>query len=190
MAEAIPQMNGLAGATKQTQDTKGKIVEFMWTLKKKGYRESTILTGAKQLSILARRGADLVDTESVKTVIATQTWMLSRKSRAVAIYTLFLKTQGKTWDPPIYKPVPQIPFIPTEQEVDALIAGSGKKLAAYLQLLKETGIRSGEADLLKWTDMDFERRVITVTPEKNSYPRILPVTSKCAAMLGSSKESR
>lgn len=34
----------------------------------------------------------------------------------------------------------KIPFIPMEQEIDALIAGSNKKLAAFLQLLKETAI--------------------------------------------------
>jgi len=30
-----------------------------------------------------------------------------------------------------------IPFIPKEEEIDALIAGSGKKLTTYLQLLKK-----------------------------------------------------
>jgi integrase len=125
----------------------------------------------------------------VKTVIAVQTWNLSGKSRAVAIYTLFLKTQGKTWDPPIYKPVTQIPFIPIEAELDGLIAGAGKKLSAYLQLLKETGMRSGEADQLKWTDLDFERNTVKITPEKNSYPRILPLSSKCVAMLKTLKKT-
>jgi len=184
----IPQVSGLAGATKQTQDAKGAIVEFMWTLKKKGYKESTIETATKLLSLMAKRGADLADPESVKMTIALQPWNLSGKSRAVVVYTLFLKTQGQKWEPPIYKPVPQIPFIPTEAELDALIAGAGRKLSAYLQLLKETGMRSGEADLLKWTDLDFERNTVKITPEKNSYPRILPLSSKCVAMLKSLKK--
>jgi integrase len=182
-------MNGLAGATKQTQDAKGKILEFMWWLKKKGYREATILTDSQQLSILAKRSANLSDPDSVRAVIANQPWTSSRKSRAVAVYTLFLKMQDQTWEPPIYKPVPQIPFIPIEKEVDDLIAGSGRKLSAYLQLLKETGMRSGEEAQLKWTDLDFERNVVKITPEKNSYPRILPLSSKCVMMLKNLKRS-
>jgi len=39
----------------------------------------------------------------------------------------------------------KIPFIPTETEIDHLIAGCGRKTATLLQLLKETGIRIGEA---------------------------------------------
>ncbi|MEM3694306.1 MAG: hypothetical protein QXI39_09845 [Candidatus Bathyarchaeia archaeon] len=43
-----------------------------------------------------------------------------------------------------------IPFVPTEQEVDALIAASGWKLAPLLQLLKESGLRLNEALNLPW----------------------------------------
>jgi integrase len=47
----------------------------------------------------------------------------------------------------------KLPFIPKEEEeLDSLIAGSQKKLSTFLQLLKETGMRSGEATRLKWTD--------------------------------------
>jgi hypothetical protein len=34
--------------------------------------------------------------------------------------------------------------MPTEQEIDILIAGCGRKTATYLQLLKDTGARCGE----------------------------------------------
>jgi integrase len=96
---------------------------------------------------------------------------------------------GKTWEPPIYKPIPKIPFIPIEKEIDDLIAGSGKKLSAYLQLLKETGVCSGEADQLRWTVVDIERSILNITPEKNSYPRILPLSSKCVVMLKNLKRT-
>jgi hypothetical protein len=35
----------------------------------------------------------------------------------------------------------KFPFIPKEEEIDALIAGSGKKTSTFLQLLKETAMR-------------------------------------------------
>ena len=55
--------------------------------------------------------------------------------------------------------------------------------ATFLQLLKETGIRSGEAWKLKWTDFDFENRNVRVTPEKGGDPRSLEISNKCIAML-------
>jgi integrase len=183
LAEVARQEQAQREGTLETADAKGKIIEFVWWMQKQGYREATIFTNSKQLSTLTKRGANLLDPESIKTVIANQSWVSSQKHKAVAIYTLFLKRLGRTWEPPIYKPIPRIPFIPTEKEIDDLIAGTGKKLSAYLQLLKETGMRSGEADQLNWIDLDFERNVVKITPEKNSYPRILPLSLKCIAML-------
>jgi integrase len=75
-------------------------------------------------------------------------------------------------------------FIPAEQEINALIAGAGKKLAAFLQLLKETAMRAGEAVRPEWTDIDFERRIITLNkPEKRSNPRMWRVSNELMAML-------
>jgi integrase len=101
------------------------------------------------------------------------------------------KFNGIQWERPKCNVTQKFPFIPTEQEVDALIASSGKKLAAFLRVLKETAMRSGEAKRLKWIDVDFDRRVITLNdPEKNSNPRMWRVSSELIAMLRNlSKES-
>jgi integrase len=64
-----------------------------------------------------------------------------------------------------------------------LIASVGKKTAAYLQLLKETGARAGEISKLTWMDIDFEKRTIRIKPEKGSLPRILPLSTKAIEML-------
>ena len=78
----------------------------------------------------------------------------------------------------------KFPFIPKEEEIDALIAGSGKKTSTFLQLLKETAMRSGEAKRLHWIDIDFERTLVTLNdPEKRSNPRMWRVTPKLLAML-------
>ena len=85
---------------------------------------------------------------------------------------------------PICKVSRKLPFIPTEEEIDALIAGCGKKTSTFLQLLKETGMRAGEANRLEWIDIDESNRTITLNnPEKNSNPRIFKVTSKLIDML-------
>jgi integrase len=44
-------------------------------------------------------------------------------------------------------------------------------------------MRIGETSKLLWTDIDYERRSIRVTPEKGSNPRILPMSTKLEAML-------
>ena len=152
-------------------------------MKKNGYADSTIESRVKILQVLARRGADLYDPESVKDVIARQNWSLGRKENAVIAYSTLLKMTGGSWDPPRYKRVEKLPWIPLETEVDQLIAGCSRRVGTFLQLLKETGMRSGEAWMLKWIDVDFERDTVTVTPEKGSNPRIFKVSGKLIAML-------
>lgn len=91
---------------------------------------------------------------------------------------------GQTWRPPRYRHERTFPFIPTEKEVDNLIASCGNKTATFLQLLKETGMRAGEAWQLEWIDVDLERRLINLKhPEKGSNPRIFNVSSKLIDML-------
>jgi integrase len=107
------------------------------------------------------------------------------KEIAVETYSLFLKMQGLTWSPPKYKAVKKLPFIPTEDELNSLIAGCNRKTSVFLQLLKETGMRCGEAFMLKWTDFNFENRTVDVTSEKGSEPRQLKLSTQLIAMLNS-----
>jgi integrase len=142
--------SGLAGATVQTANCRGKIVEHAFWMRKEGYAESTISRRIRLLTTLMKRGAILLDPEAVKESIAAQrTWNPKTKELAVEAYTCFLKMLGGTWKPPRYKTTRTLPFIPTEQELNQLIAGSNRKTATFLQLLKETGMRCGEAWMLK-----------------------------------------
>ena len=70
-------------------------------------------------------------------------------------------------------------------EIDELIAGKPTTVATFLQLLKETAMRSGEAKKLKWIDVNFERRRITLNAsEKCSLSRIFNnLTGKLLGML-------
>jgi len=174
-----------AGATETSQvDVKGKIVEFAWWMKKEGYADATIKMNASILRILHRRGADLYDPESVKEVIAKQSWSQNRRKNVINAYDLFAKFIGLKWQKPKCRPERKIPFIPTEQELDALIAASGKKLAALLQLLKETGMSVGEARRLRWIDVNFQRRIVIMNaPEKHGNPRIYNVSETLINML-------
>jgi len=174
-----------AGATELSQaDVEGKLAEFAWWMKKQGYADETIRGRVKLLKVLVKRGANLHDPESVKGVIARQSWSERRKELAVDAYTSFLKMVGGAWKPPRYRKVKTLPFIPTERELDLLIAACNKKTSTFLQLLKETGMRCGEAWRLRWEDVDVERRAICVTPEKGSEARVLKISEELAEMLG------
>ncbi|MEM3759577.1 MAG: tyrosine-type recombinase/integrase [Candidatus Bathyarchaeia archaeon] len=186
-----PSKSGLAGATEQTADIKGKIIEFAWWMKKQGYADATITGRTQIIKRLVKLGANLYDPETVKEIIAQQKhWTEGRKFNAIVAYTTFLQMHGLTWQPPKYRRIRKLPFIPLETEIDQLIAATSKKISAFLQLLKETGIRSGEAWQLRWMDLDLTTNTIRITPEKGSEPRIFKISSKLAAMLNSlSKKS-
>ena len=175
-----------AGATTRLNqaDLKGKIVDFAFWMKKNGYAENTITRRARILNTLIKRGANLYDSESVKTIIAGQeSWNNKTKEIAVETYSCYLKMTGGTWNPPRFMKVEKLPFLPTQEETLSLIAGSNRKVSAFLQLLFETGARCGEAWHLTWTDFDFERSRVTITPEKGGKPRTLRISQKLIAML-------
>ncbi|MDI6848033.1 MAG: hypothetical protein QMD23_07935, partial [Candidatus Bathyarchaeia archaeon] len=134
--------------TLQTADIKGKIVEFLWQLKKNGVKGITLKSYSSILKKLANK-TDLTP-ENVKEYLAkTNEWSDSTKSLCVIIYGSFLKYIGLSWQPPQYKAAEELPLIPTEADIDQLISGSGKKLSTFLQFLKETGVRCGEASRVK-----------------------------------------
>ncbi len=164
------------------QDSKGKIVEYSFWMLKQGYSEHTIHGRTHLMKRLAKLG-DIFNPENMKETIAKQSWSQGRKQNAVDAYTGFLQMQGLTWDPPTFNRIRKLPFIPTENEVDQLIGGCNKRMATFLQLLKETGARCGEACKLRWTDLDTENPSVRVTPEKGSNPRILKISPKLTSML-------
>lgn len=170
-------------AGKSQQDVKGKILEHLWELRKQGYKPSTIQLRSYMLKSLEKH-ADLTDPESVKEAIATIGKSDGHKVQLVAAYDTFLSTQGLTWTPPRYRQTQKLPFIPLESELDCLIAAMGRKGAMFLQILKETAARKGEAFSLRWRDVDTERQTVTVNnPEKHSNSRTVKVSGKLIAML-------
>ena len=183
LTEVTRQEQASREGTTQAEDVKGKTVEYSFWLLKQGYSKYTIQGRTKLLKRLLKLGADLYDSESIKEVIATQNWSIGRKANAIEAYSSFLQMHGTKWTPPIYKRIRKLPFIPTETEIDQLIAGCNKRMATFLQLLKETGIRCGEACQLLWTDIDSVNGSIRVTPEKGSNARNLKISNKLTSML-------
>jgi len=174
-----------AGATEQqTAQQKGKVIEYLWHLQKMGRKPYTILARRKALLRLIKHGANLLEPENVKEVIAKENVSVNTKAHYVSCYDGFAKWLGVHWDQPNYKVERKLPFIPTEQELDQVIAGCKKKLAAFLQILKETMARAGEVWQLKWTDLNGN--ILTInSPEKGSFPRQFRISDKLVSMLNS-----
>jgi len=81
-----------AGATIQdTATLKGKLVEYLWYLKKQGYRKSTIESRVQRIKRLIRLGADLFDPESVKKIISNDEWTDNYKANLVQAYNSFIE---------------------------------------------------------------------------------------------------
>lgn len=170
-----------ATTTKSTKaDIKGKIIEFAWKLKNEGYREATIKAYTCALVTLTNKGANILNPESVKEIIAKQKqWTETSKFNYATFYDAFTKIMGIKWKKPKYRPSESIPFIPLESEIDQLIYGCGKKLSIGLQIIKETAMRVGELYKLKWTDIDPQKNLITVNnPEKGSMSGIYRISQE------------
>ena len=84
---------------------------------------------------------------------------------------------GKIWRPAA--PRGKIDFL-TEEEIKRLLdecrKTKNKKLAAYVSVLINTGMRPGEAALLKVRDVDQERKSISLEETKNNESRLIPLT--------------
>jgi integrase len=176
-----------AGATTKTLDEatiKGLIIQYMAWLEKEGYyHESCYATRIKRL---VRLGANLLDPENVKQVIATTEWKDSGKMLATYAYdimvTKILKTQ---WSPPKYKQKQSLPFVPDEKELDQLIAAcTSRRLATFLQTLKETYADPGEILNLEWKDLSGN--IITINaPVKGHDAGQVQISNRLVAMLNS-----
>jgi integrase len=164
------------------QKPKNHALEYVFWLKKEGYRESTIRRYGKIILLLSKR-ADIIDAESVKEFIADSGWNEGTKALACDAYRLYAKMKGFRFEKPIYKRVDSLPFIPMGEELDMLISGSGKRMSAFLQILKDIGARSGEIWGLKWTDIDFANSVVYIRPEKGSEARVAKLSGKAMTLL-------
>jgi integrase len=130
------------------------------------------------MNILTRLShlADLNKPEEIRTVLANANWKNSTKNTRTKIYDNYLKWLNIKWEMPIYKTQSEIPFIPTEEQINTLIAGATNKTATLLIFLKETAVRIGEALNVQWTDIDYERRTVYIRAEKGSNSRLIPLS--------------
>lgn len=165
------------------------IIHYSEYATKKGRAKETVTSQIRILKQIARN-CNLDNPEEAADTISKMTCANATKRKAVFTYTSYLKSKGLKWEKPTYKEEERIPFIPTEAELDQLIASCKTRMATLLQTLKETGIRISEALKLKWIDVDKQRKLLSITPSKGSNPRILPITDKLIGMLNNLNQNK
>lgn len=175
-----------AGATKTDSETiKGLMAQYMAWLEKEGYYEGSRYPGL--IRQLIKSGANLLNPESIKTAISKQQrWKDGTKILAVYAYDIMAKHILRIeWTRPKYVQEEILPFIPEESELDQLVAAcKSRRMASYLQTLKETFADPSEALRLRWIDFSDKDSVIIINkPVKRHSPRQLKISSKLVAML-------
>ncbi len=166
-------------------DLKGAIVEFLWQLKRQNYAEDTITTYGYSLEVLVHLGINLFDPQSFIDEMANLSDKTNiRKYNLTKAYRCFLNQHDIKAKLPKYKVTRPMPYIPPEEYLDQLIACCNQQMAAFLQTLKETAARPGEAWKLEWDDLDLEGKKLHIShPEKGCNPRIRPISPKLLRML-------
>ena len=159
------------------------LINFLWWMKKQNYSEATIRSKSEILQMMLRRGVNLNDGESVKEFVARYKCSPGRKANIIYAYLLYAKWKGIEWAPPRILIPEKLPFIPSEAEINNLIAGTSRYISVFLQIAKETGARAGEIWNLKWSDIDFQNATIRIVAEKGSHARIFRMSSKLIQML-------
>ena len=163
---------------------KNNLVEYAWLQKRRGLAEGTINLRVGVLKRLQMKGADLNDPENVETVLATEPFTKVQKFQSVSCYRSYCKFFKIQWDPIKVRYEPRQPFIPTQEEIEALINAAGKRTATYLQVAKDTGGRCNEICKLRWTDVDTKNCTISINDaEKGSRNRTIKVSQKTIAMV-------
>jgi integrase len=129
-------------------------------IRKENFAKGTIKHYVNNVKILVKRGANILDPESVKMTIAKPNWSDIRKVKLYYSYDAFVRMLGKNWDMPKLRIQQKLGFCPTERSVNQAIAGFGKKVSTKIQLIAETGMRSGEADNLEWNQINVNSSTI------------------------------
>ncbi len=163
-------------------------VLFKGWLEKEGYKDNRYPCDVKTLAYL---GANLSDPEDVKAKIGAHKVKDGTKMLLTYSYEAFMNWHNSipenkklSWERPTYKQEENIPFVPDESELDQIIAAAqSKRMAAYLQTLKETFTDPSEALGID-RDEDIQGRIIYIRhPVKDHRPRTLEVSEKCIAMI-------
>ena len=131
--------------------------------------------------------ANILNVTAVTAYLAGESLHKNRAYKLVQDLNSFYKCRKIQWTPQRVRRERSQPFLARLADIVLLIDSiTNCRLATFLQLLKETAMRCGEAWTLGWDDIDFKSRLVSVRhAEKGSQPRTLGVSHRLTDMLNS-----
>lgn len=160
------------------------LINYAWLQKKRGNSDATINLRVSVLRRIIKKGGVLSNPDTVTSILAVEPLTKAQKYQWCACYRSYTKTMKIPWDPPRVRYQPKEPFMPTYEELSALIHAASKTTATFLQVALTTGARVGEICKLKWTDINTENLTISINnAEKGSRNRTIKVPTKTIAMI-------
>jgi integrase len=162
---------------------KNRIFNVVWKLKSNGYSDNTIQGYSKRLNMLSKH-ANLDNPETVKNCIARQDgWSNAYKEAMVNAYVHYVRMYNLHWEKPVYKRSMRLPNVPSTEQINKIIAKSGRKYSMVFSILRDTGLRPIELHRLTLRDIDLERGLIYPNSTKGGRPRVLKLKTATLAML-------
>jgi len=151
-------------------------------MKKDGYADDTIKVTGKRLRMIAKV-VNLDNPDVVKEYIAAKNASNGYKEALCDVYSRYVKYNGLRWQRPLYERDDQPPYVPTEEEINILIADAGKKYSLLLSIIKDTGMRPIEVERARVRWFDLQRGAVNVQTAKHGAGRTLELKPQTLAML-------
>ncbi|PVX26618.1 MAG: hypothetical protein CW691_00805, partial [Candidatus Bathyarchaeum sp.] len=143
---------------------------------------TTIEVTVRRLRLIAT-SSNLDNTEEVTKFLSDREAKNSYIESLANAYFRYTKYNNIDWEQPIIKRSSQPPYVPTTEEITALVSDAGKKYSLILSIMKDTGMRPIEIERtnLKW--LDLNRGTINVETAKHGNGRSLKLKDHTLAML-------
>lgn len=88
-----------------------------------------------------------------------------------------------SWEKPVYKRSRRLPNVPTTEQVNKIIARSGRKYSMIFSVLRDTGLRPIELHRLTLKNIDLEKGIVYPETAKGGNARVLKLKKSTLAML-------
>jgi integrase len=155
----------------------------LWGLRKRGYSESTLEGYSKKLRLLSKLVC-LDSPEDVTRVLTNKKeWKNSFKETCVNAYLHYVRFYGLKWRKPKFRRAERLPYVPSGEQVQKLIAHSSRKFAMIYSILRDTGLRPVELHRLILRGINLESGLIIPESAKSGRGRVLKLKTETLAML-------
>ena len=124
--------------------------------------------------------------ESVNRYLANKKeWKNSFKGTVVNAYLHYVRFNGLSWNKPKFKRSARLPYVPSTEQVNKIIAHSSRKYALIYSILRDTGLRPIELHHLTLRNINLDSGIINPETAKNgrARARALKLKTSTLAML-------